>query len=93
MLVEFSLMRSAEHAADQSLDWIRRAEAIGEEGLDVEVIRRIILLSDNKTPKLNRVAESFRERLDQLAGFAQVVSSVEEELQGRLAKVVGSDPN
>ena len=85
-LIEFLLTRAAGESLDQTKAWVRAAEAVGTGGVDVRVLRRLILLSDELAPRGNPEAEIIRNRLASLDELQKAAEAVRRELEDRLSE-------
>lgn len=83
-LIEFMLTRAAGESLDQTKAWVRAAEAVGTGGVDVRVLRRLILLNDELAPSGNPEAEIIRNRLASLDELQKAAEAVRRELEDRL---------
>lgn len=85
-LIEFMLTRAAGESLDQTKAWVRAAEPVGTGGVDVRVLRRLILLSDELAPRGNPEAEIIRNRLASLDELQKAAEAVRRELEDRLSE-------
>jgi hypothetical protein len=100
VLLEALLVRAvdAAGAAESEREWVRKATGADALGSDIEVIRRIITLSDDlrgepAAQELRAAREKpIRRRLDALTGFEEVAHAVRADLEERLAAASRDEP-
>ena len=83
-LIQFLLARAAAESADKTQAWVVAAEAAGVGGIDVQALRRLILLHRELAPGRNSEAEGVRNRLAALHELEAVAGAVRRELEDRL---------
>jgi hypothetical protein len=98
VVMENLLLRAADSATSAEREWVRRAVAIETPGVDVEVLRRIVLLSDDlkgrPSSKRRRTepARPLRRRLEALDEFENIARIVRADLQERIDAIAGDEP-
>lgn len=100
VVLETLLVRAVDAAgvADSEREWVRMATSADALGVDIEVIRRIITLSDDlrgaPTAQERRAAREkpIRRRLDALTDFEEVARAVRADLEQRLAAAARDEP-
>lgn len=101
VVLETLLIRAVDAAgvAESEREWVRKATGADALGVDIEVIRRIIILSDDlrrePTAQERRAAteKPIRRRLDALADFEEVARAVRADLEERLAAAATDEPD